>query len=318
MRVWLPLLCILIVGCSTDPYPYELEQFEVPNGGYKCVVIGDWGRKGNVNLKANAYMMNELSCRLTLDAVLTTGDNFYESGVENTSDALWKLAFEKVFNGDCLLPIPWYPSIGNHDAGGKVLAQVNYSQLSSRWNLAASYWDRWIFTQDSVSIHFVVVDTSPFVEAYYSESSGSGLGYHVTNSDTAKQLFWLDSVLASGNPDWTVVYGHHPVYAAEGRHGETLELIEKFVPIFDAHGVDVYFCGHNHSLELIKTVAPTLYVTSGGGSEPQERIVNKGYNIFGVAEAGFVLSSFAKDSLQLDFISKRGERLFSHVNPRVP
>ena len=84
-------------------------------------------------------------------------------------------------------------------------------------------------------------------------------------------------------------------------------MVEKFVPIFDAHDLDVYFCGHNHSLELIKTETKTLYVTSGGGSIPQSRIENKAYNLFGVAEAGFVLSSFAKDSLQLDFVSKKGE-----------
>jgi acid phosphatase len=142
--------------------------------------------------------------------------------------------------------------------------------------------------------------------------------YHVSNADTAAQLMWLDSVLGAGNPDWTVVYGHHPVYAADGRHGETDELVEKFVPIFNSHDLDVYFCGHNHSLELIKTETNTLYVTSGGGSEPQSRIDNKPYNLFGVAQPGFVLSSFSKDSLQLDFISKKGQRIYSHIIPQTP
>lgn len=316
-RLWLVTSYLLIAACSTDPYPFDLERFDVPSGGYKCVVIGDWGRKDHVNLRANAHMMNELACRISLDAVLTTGDNFYDDGVSGADDPLWNRAFEEVFTGTCLLPVPWYPSLGNHDVKGNIEAQINYSLHSPRWNLSAPYSDRWVLTEDSVSIHFVMVDTSPFVLEYHEDPSNADMENHIANSDTARQLFWLDSVLSSGTPHWTVVYGHHPVYAADGRHGETPELIEKFVPLFDAHGVDVYFCGHNHSLELIRTVAPTLYVTSGGGSEPQDRIVNKDYNLFGVAEAGLVLSSFTKDSLQLDFISKRGVRLFSHVNPRV-
>jgi len=307
----------LLYSCSIDPFPHELEEFEVPSEGYKCLVIGDWGRKGNVNLRANAYMMNEVCCHIPVDAVLTTGDNFYSNGVSNTSDPHWNRSFERVFTGECLVPVQWYPSLGNHDVRGNTQAQIDYSQQSNRWNMPSAYFDFWV-VQDSVSIHFVAVDTSPFVTDYHSDPSNSDMEYHVSNADTALQLQWLDSVLASGNPDWLVVYGHHPVYAADGRHGSTDELIEKFVPRFDEHEVNVYFCGHNHSLELIKTESPTLYVTSGGGSTPQSRIENLPYNLFGVAEPGFVLSSFTRDSLQLDFINKKGQRLFSHVSLQTP
>jgi hypothetical protein len=308
---------VAFCSCSVDRYPYELDDFSTPNNGVKCLVIGDWGRKGHINLKANAYMMNEVTCRDSVDLVLTTGDNFYDNGVNNTSDAHWNRSFEDVFTGGCLMPIVWRPSLGNHDARGNTQAQIEYSQLSVRWNMPAAYYDYWI-EQDSVLVHFIAVDTSPFVKDYHEDPSNSDMEYHVSNADTAAQLMWLDSVLGAGNPDWTVVYGHHPVYAADGRHGETDELVEKFVPIFNSHELDVYFCGHNHSLELIKTETNTLYVTSGGGSEPQSRIDNKPYNLFGVAQPGFVLSSFSKDSLQLDFISKKGQRLYSHISLQTP
>lgn len=308
---------LLLTACSVDRFPYDLDIFDVPERGYKCLVIGDWGRKGNVNLSANAFMMNEVACQIPLDAVLTTGDNFYSNGVDNTNDTHWNGSFEDVFNGTCLLPIPWYPSLGNHDVRGNTEAQISYSDQSNRWNMMAPYYDYWV-EKDSITVHFIAVDTSPFIESYHEDPSTDDMEYHVSHADTARQLFWLDSVLGSGNPDWTVVYGHHPVYAADGRHGETEELIEKFVPIFNAHQLDIYFCGHNHSLELIKTETKTLYITSGGGSTPQSRIENKPYNLFGVAEAGFVLGSFAKDSIQLDFINKKGQRLYSYVNPQTP
>ncbi len=308
MKGRLLLLALLSASaCSVDPYPYELEEFAVPESGIKTIVIGDWGRNMNVNLKANAYIMNELACRFPINAVLTTGDNFYENGVSGVNDAQWNVSFENIFTGECLRPIPWYPSLGNHDARGNTQAQIDYSLQSNRWNLPATYHDYWV-EKDSVWVHFIVVDTTPFV----------GSDNDDPNSYTGLQLLWLDSVLGSGNPDWTVVYGHHPVYAADGRHGETEELIQKFVPLFDEYGVDIYLCGHNHSLELIKTEAKTLYVTSGGGSTPQSSIENNPYNLFGVAEAGFVLSSFAKDSVQIDFISKKGQQLFSYVSPQTP
>ncbi len=317
--VFLTLLTgLLLPFCSVDRYPYDLEKFEVPTDGYKCLIIGDWGRQANVNLLANAFMMNEVACRQTVGAVLTTGDNFYSYGVNGVNDAQWNRSFEEVFNGSCLLPVEWWPSLGNHDLRGNTDAQINYSQQSDRWNMPSTYYDRWVVTLDSVSVHFVAVDTSPFVKSYHVDPNNSNMEYNVGNADTTLQLLWLDSVLASGNPDWLVVYGHHPVYAAEGRHGSTDELIENFVPLFDQHGVDVYFCGHNHSLELIKTETQTLYVTSGGGSTPQNYIQNLDYNLFGVAEPGFVLSSFTKDSLQLDFINKKGQRLYSHVSLQTP
>jgi tartrate-resistant acid phosphatase type 5 len=315
--VFLLLISLTITSCSVDPFPYNLEQINVPESGVKSMVIGDWGRKGHVNLKANAFMMNEVACRVSINFILTTGDNFYSNGVNNTDDSHWNRSFENIFTGECLTLIPWFPSLGNHDVRGNTDAQIAYSNESTRWNMPATYYDYWV-EEDSVSVHFIAVDTSPFVDSYHDDPSNSQMDFHVSNADTTRQLAWLDSVLGSGTPDWTVVYGHHPVYAAEGRHGETEELIEKFVPIFDHHQLDVYFCGHNHSLELIKTDTKTLYVTSGGGSNPQSRIENKPYNLFGVADAGFVLSSFAKDSLQLDFISKRGEVLYSYVNPQTP
>lgn len=317
---WFATACwlFLLVGCAVDPYPYRLAPFAVPEGGYKCLVIGDWGRKGNVNQLANARMMNELACQISVDEVLTTGDNFYSDGVSSVSDDHWASSYENVFNGPCLKPILWWPSLGNHDIRGQAVAEVNYTLQSDRWNMPSFYYDRWVMTSDSVSVHFITVDTSPFVSEYYTSPDNALMLSYVSQADTARQLTWLDSVLSAGNPDWLVVYGHHPVYAAAGHHGPTLELIEKFVPRFHQNGVDVYFSGHNHSLELIKREQKTLFVTSGGGSLGQDHIELESYNLFGVAEPGFVLSSFAKDSLQLDFMSSSGQRLHSHVSLQTP
>ena len=166
MKSFISFLSVtLLITCAVDPYPYELDEFEVSEDGYKCIVLGDWGRKGNTNLLANAYMMNEVACRHSIDAVLTTGDNFYGSGVESISDPLWEETFTQVFNGACLSTVAWWPSLGNHDMGGNVGAQVAYSGIDPRWNMPAVYYDRWVTSEDSATIHFVALNTTPLVSS---------------------------------------------------------------------------------------------------------------------------------------------------------
>ncbi len=292
-------------------FPYEVEEIEVPENSHSIFVIGDWGRRGNRPQLANAYVMNEVACQHEIRSVLTTGDNFYDNGVTSTSDSHWDASFEDVFDGNCLSSIPWYPTIGNHDIRGSAEAQISYSDQSERWNLPSAFYDRWVMTEDSVKIHFVAVDTNPFKTSYYDRPSNNEAD-HLANSDTTAQLAWLDSVLAAGSPDWLVVYGHHAVYAAEGRHGSTPELINSFAPRFENHGVDIYFNGHNHSLE-VSEVESVIYAASGSFAGGQSSIELQPFNIFGSTDDGFLVSTFTEDQLQLNFLTSEGDMIYEHT-----
>lgn len=48
--------------------------------------------------------------KLDIDFVISTGDNFYDDGIANTSDPLFKESFTNVYTADGLQK-PWY--IGN-------------------------------------------------------------------------------------------------------------------------------------------------------------------------------------------------------------
>ncbi|MEM6672289.1 MAG: metallophosphoesterase family protein [Planctomycetota bacterium] len=60
------------------------------------------------------------------------------------------------------------------------------------------------------------------------------------------QLDWLPDVLAAGDPSWTIVFLHFPLFsAARGR--DNVELRESLKPLFDEYGVDLVLQGHDHA-----------------------------------------------------------------------
>lgn len=299
------LILTLANGCKTDEFPYEVDNLTLPANSHSIFVIGDWGRRGNDKMLSNAHIMNEIACENVINSVLTVGDNFYDNGVSSTSDSHWEKSFEDVFSGSCLKPIPWFPALGNHDIRGSAQAQYDYSNHSHRWNFPGQYYDRWITTEDSLLIHFVTVDTDPFKTSYYERPNNDAVEFHLANSDTVAQLAWLDSVLGVGDPDWLIVYGHHAVFGAEGRHGSTPELIHAFAPKFEEHGVDVYFNGHNHSLE-VSEVDDVVYAASGSFSSSQSRIELQPFSQFGTIDSGFLVATFSETEMLLSFMDSRG------------
>jgi 3',5'-cyclic AMP phosphodiesterase CpdA len=96
-----------------------------------------------------------------------------------------------------------------------------------------------------------------------------------------EQIAWLDSDLqqAANDPeiDWIIALFHHAPYSACTVHGSTGRVQDKWVPLFDKHGVDFVFTGHDHNYERtvpIKNDAKaeegegTVYVVAGGFYSP--------------------------------------------------
>ena len=67
---------------------------------------------------------------------MLVGDNFYESGIHGSEySSRFRDTFENAFPASHKeLNIPFYAVAGNHDHGGNVTAQIEYSKHSSRWN----------------------------------------------------------------------------------------------------------------------------------------------------------------------------------------
>ena len=106
------------------------------------------------------------------------------------------------------------------------------------------------WTVDFGNVHFVGLDSN-------------------TPAAAEAQVPWLDADLgaARADPDidWIFVMSHHPAYSSSKVHGSTGWVQEHWVPIFEAHQVDIAFAGHDHTYERSKPVRDDQVVDPGEG-----------------------------------------------------
>lgn len=168
--------------------------------------------------------------------VLATGDAVPSSGVRQS---VW---IEQFFEpADPLLRESWFlVTRGNHDETSRLL-----------------------------SLYFEAPGGGP-VGDYYSFDWGP---VHVTTINTNKnyqpgseQYQFLEQDLTNSSRPFKVFLGHHPAYSS-GFHGSTKKMQVYLQPLFEKHGVQVIFAGHDHDYE--RTIVNGItYVVSGGGGAP--------------------------------------------------
>jgi 3',5'-cyclic AMP phosphodiesterase CpdA len=266
------------------------------------MAIGDWGRTGHPDQYRLAQQLGTFAEEHPLDFVVSTGDNFYDSGVTSVADPQWQTAYESVYNHTAL-QVPWYPVLGNHDYDGCVQSQIDYSQLSPRWCLPARYHH---FEYPGCGgVLFAFTDTSPFISDYYLTEPKP----NVMMQDSVRQLRWLQKVLATSTARWKIVVGHHPVYSSSPFHGNAPELIETFEPLFEEYEVDLYLCGHEHDLQLHQPEGHTHYLVSGAGSEVRETGWQP-FTCFSAAASGVAMLTLTAEHLTIRFVDQLGRNLY--------
>ena len=81
-----------------------------------------------------------------------------------------------------------------------------------------------------------------------------------------ENLLELEAQLARSAAQWKLVIGHHPV-RRNNRPDNNMDLLPTLEPILDKHGVQAYFCGHEHNLQYLHQQNSSVhYVITGGGS----------------------------------------------------
>jgi tartrate-resistant acid phosphatase type 5 len=262
-------------------------------------VLGDWGREGKSDQTKVAIAMAKQARHDKPDFILSTGDNFYDNGVASIHDKQWNTSWKNIYAARPL-QIPWYVALGNHDYHTNAEVEVEYTKHSKLWNMPARYFAFEEPVDDTTTALFLILDTSPFVTAYQEKDEK----YHVSSQSTTRQLEWMDSVLSHSKAKWKFAAGHHPIYSAAGKHGDTHELIDNVLPIFQRYHVQAYFCGHDHNLQRLSDRGLTSYV-SGGGSESREDITKRGDLAFGASSTGFLEIKLSSDMLQASFYNSK-------------
>ena len=69
------------------------------------------------------------------DFIISTGDNFYSSGVSSTKDKKFISRWLEMYDHPSLKDLHWYLTVGNHDHKKCEKCQVSYSKIESRWNM---------------------------------------------------------------------------------------------------------------------------------------------------------------------------------------
>ncbi|KAG8096860.1 hypothetical protein GUJ93_ZPchr0013g36374 [Zizania palustris] len=235
------------------------------DGSLSLLVVGDWGRKGMYNQSRVAEQMGKVGEKLSIDFVISTGDNFYENGLTGVDDQAFEESFTDIYTATSLQK-PWYLVLGNHDYRGDAVAQLSpvLRRIDERFICMRS------FIVNAEIVDFFFIDTTPFQLKYWNHPDDARYDWReVTPRQTyiANLLKDMDEAMKKSTAKWKIAIGHHTIRSVSD-HGDTKELLQLLLPVLKVNGVDFYVNGHDHCLEHISSRdSPIQYFTSGGGSK---------------------------------------------------
>lgn len=306
MRKSIIMTALLLAGMFLNA---QTVTTELPgSSSLNFIVISDHGRNGYYNQKEVAEMMGKVAEEASIRFVVTGGDNFQTAGVESVFDPLWWFSHESLYTHPSL-NVDWHPALGNHDHGGNIQAQVDYSNISRRWKMPAPYYTL-VKTRNDVSIRLIILDTYPLVEGFGSPDE------KYTLAAARKQVAWADSVLSAEKEDWVVVVGHHPVYSAHPTRQNTEELVEYLLPVLKKHDVDFFIGAHDHIFQHLKDSTGTIdFFVNTAGSSVRPAATNA-MTQFAASSPGFSIVSATRTDLSMYFINLEGKVIYKYTRTR--
>lgn len=276
------------------------------------VALGDWGRDGDRRQSDVARAMGQAAAEVRSRFVISVGDNFYPAGVRSADDPQWKTSFEDVYTAPAL-QTPWYAALGNHDYRGRPGAQLAYARRENRWRMPDRSYVVTSAESGMPDLDIFVLDTTPMV-GDYDEALMRLVRGRVRVPKPGPQIAWLRRALARSRASWKMVVGHHPLYSG-GRHGGSPELAHRLDPLFEAHGVQAYLCGHDHALQHIQ-VGGVAHICTGAGASagPAEDIAG---TRFRGSAPGFAVFALEAQALRLEFRDFNGRSIYRAAIPQA-
>lgn len=272
------------------------------DGDVKLMIGNDLGRNGSYEQKPIAELMGKVAESLGPDAFLALGDTHHYLGIESVNDPLWMTNYELIYSHP-ELQVEWCPILGNHEYRGNTQAVIDYSGTSRRWMMPSRYYTR-IFDNDGTRVKVVFIDTTPIIGKYHSNTAEYP---DAGQQDVDAQLRWLDNELSrDDDADWTVVAGHHPVYAQTPKQSSEREDMQRKVdPILRKHKVDMYVCGHIHNFQHIRRNGID-YVVNTSGSLSRPEVTATDGTVFCNGTPGFSILTATPKVLTLSMVDNTG------------
>ncbi len=299
------LFLLLLGGCTATVKEGEKFSDLPEDESFNFILVNDAGRNGWYDQKPIAAEMGALAERADIEFVASAGDTFHYIGVESTTDPLWMTNYELIYDHP-ELQIDWYPMLGNHEYHGNTQAVVDYSRVSRRWSMPARYYTSSFEIEDDATLRLLLLDTAPLIDKYREDDEYPDARLQDMNT----QLAWVDSVLTASADRWTVVIGHHPIWAGTDKDDdERTDMQSRLEPILKKHGVDMYLCGHIHNFQHIRRPDSDIdYVVNGSASQGRDVVALEG-QLFGSPSTGFSVIAASPDSLKLHMLDKNAQLL---------
>ena len=271
-------------------------------GDVKLMIGNDLGRNGYYEQKPIAELMGKVAEAVGPDAFLALGDIHHYLGVQSVNDPLWMTNYELIYSHP-ELQVEWCPILGNHEYRGNTQAAIDYSGISRRWNMPSRYYTR-IFDNDGTRVKVVFIDTAPIIDKYHENTAEYP---DASRQDVDAQLKWLDNELSrDDDADWTIVAGHHPVYAQTPKQSSEREDMQKKVdPILRKHKVDMYVCGHIHNFQHIRRNGIDYVVNTSGSLSRPDVSATEG-TVYCNGAPGFSILTATPKALSLSMIDDKG------------
>lgn len=298
------IIFLLTVLATLTASAQDKPGFKQLKSGINLMVVSDIGRNGHYDQKPIANLMGSIAEQADPDAILALGDTHHYMGVQSTDDPLWMTNYELIY-AHPELQVKWHPLLGNHECRGNTQAVLDYSGKSRRWEMPARYYTK-TFKGGDATLRVIFLDTSVLIDKYHDED-----GYpDAVQQDMDAQLQWLDEELAGAREDWTIVVGHHPIYAyTEKEDAERTDMQKRVDTILRKHKVDMYICGHIHNFQHIRMPKSDIdYIVNSSGSLSRPVQQTDG-TVFCSSEPGISYLSASKDTIRLNMIDKQGNIL---------
>lgn len=285
-------LAFLLLATLVSPRPAEI-TLAPRTATLRIAVAGDTGKGTEVLAQAIA----RVHATSPLDAILLTGDNFYPCGVESVDDPRWSLVRPLTRIG-----IPLFPVLGNHDYCGKAVpeAQIRATGAIPHWRFPAPQ-----YALRTPMADFAFTNTTPWVRGY-----------------DAPLASMIRGTFASSKAPWRIVVGHHPVISS-GWHGyfprDEVGRMRELIPMLRETKIDLYICGHDHHMELIR--GSMLHLISGAGSSPIRPIRLRTTTVFpeeiGPEHIGFAVVEITANVIRVRMYDAKGRPRSGWMSSRV-
>lgn len=299
-------IILLLTGCSVP----KSEQIVKPYiSEYNFIVANDLGRNGYYDQKTIAAAMGAWADSADISMVAAPGDIHHFNGVASVNDPLWMTNYELIYTNPSLM-IDWYATLGNHEYRGNTQACLDYGKVSRRWVMPSRYYTMVKQVDDSTTLRLLFVDTTPMIDKYRKDSTKYP---DACKQDYEAQLHFIDSVLTVNKATWTIVLGHHPIYAYTPKaQSERDDMQARLDPILRKHHVDYYICGHIHNFQHIKMAGSSVdYIVNSSGSLSRPVEKTEGTQ-FCSPLSGFLICSVDSTHCAINMMDKDGKCIYTY------